>query len=112
MVGVNANVAILTVQTILDHKHIDTTLGYARLYDSTVAADCYRAMAQIECRLALEEDVAVPLPGAGQLLALVDSLRTGTLGEAQAETVRVLRAGILTLAERDTVAIDAARLSG
>ena len=35
----NAGAPILTVQTVLGHKHIDTTLGYARLYDGTVAAD-------------------------------------------------------------------------
>ncbi|MEI2698740.1 MAG: site-specific integrase [Microthrixaceae bacterium] len=32
----NAGAPILTVQTLLGHKHIDTTLGYARLYDGTV----------------------------------------------------------------------------
>ncbi|MCL7455369.1 MAG: tyrosine-type recombinase/integrase, partial [Anaerolineae bacterium] len=46
----NAGAPILTVQTILGHKFIDTTLGYARLYDGTVAADYYRAMAEIEGR--------------------------------------------------------------
>jgi len=35
----NAGAPILTVQTLLGHKHIDTTLSYARLYDGTVAAD-------------------------------------------------------------------------
>jgi hypothetical protein len=37
----------------------------------------------------------------GQLLALIDSLREGTLNEAQTETIRQLRAGILALAERE-----------
>jgi len=32
----NAGAPILTVQAILGHKHINTTLGYARLYDGTV----------------------------------------------------------------------------
>ncbi len=36
---INAGAPILTVQAILGHKHIDTTLGYTRLYDATVAAD-------------------------------------------------------------------------
>ena len=40
----NAGAPILTVQAILGHKHIDTTLAYARLYDGTVAADCCRAI--------------------------------------------------------------------
>jgi len=29
---------------LLGHEKVDTTLGYARLYDGTVAADYYRAM--------------------------------------------------------------------
>jgi hypothetical protein len=33
-------------------------------------------------------------------LALVDALRSGALNEAQQETVHVLRAGIVVLAER------------
>jgi hypothetical protein len=33
-------------------------------------------------------------------LALVDTLRNGTLNETQQEAVRVLRAGIVALAER------------
>ncbi|MBN1139991.1 MAG: site-specific integrase [Anaerolineae bacterium] len=44
----NAGAPVLTVQSILGHKFIDTTLGYARLYDGTVDADYYRAMAEIE----------------------------------------------------------------
>jgi integrase/recombinase XerD len=100
----NAGAPILTVQTILGHKWIDTTLGYARLYDGTVAADYYRAMNQIEARMELTGSTAPddpPLTG-GQLLALVDALRAGTLNDAQRETVRALRQGILALVERET----------
>lgn len=96
----NAGAPILTVQTILGHKYIDTTLGYARLYDGTVAADYYRAMAEIERRLELQKDSDTPLPDSGQLLALVDALRDGTLNENQRETVQALRDGILALVER------------
>ena len=39
-------------------------------------------------------------------LALVDSLHEGTLNEAQAETVRQLRAGILALTERESTIQD------
>jgi hypothetical protein len=69
-----------------------------------VAADYYGAMAVIERRLALPEDrIAAPLE-IGQLIALVDSLRTGALNAAQSEAVRQLRAGIAALAEREVVA--------
>ncbi|MBU0495117.1 MAG: hypothetical protein KKB13_25010 [Chloroflexi bacterium] len=94
----------VTVQTILGHKHIDTTLGYARLYDGTphralrVAADYYRAMREVESRMALDESTVDP-PSSGELLALVDALNSGTLNEAQRETVQMLRAAILTLEE-------------
>ncbi len=56
-------------------------------------------MAQVESRLALQEGAAAMPPTSGQLLALVDSLRSGTLNDAQQETVQALRAGILTLAQ-------------
>jgi site-specific recombinase XerD len=44
----NARASVLTVQALLGHKHVDTTLRYARLYDSTVATDYERAMSRIE----------------------------------------------------------------
>jgi hypothetical protein len=42
----------------------------------------------------------------GDALALVDSLREGTLNEAQTETVRQLRTGILALAEWESIIQD------
>ena len=98
----NAGAPVLTVQTILGHKWVDTTLGYARLYDGTVAADYYGAMAVIEPRLTLPEDARAEPPGTGQLLALVNSLHQGTLNEIQTEAIRRLRAGILALTERES----------
>lgn len=94
----NAGAPVLTVQTILGHRHIDTTLGYARLYDGTVAADYYRAMAQVEARFGLAEPA--PPAHAGELLVLLDGLRAGTLNPAQAETLGRLRLGLLALAEQ------------
>jgi hypothetical protein len=96
----NAGAPILTVQTILGHKFIDTTLRYARLYDGTLAADYYRAMDQVECSLALAEGANDMPPTGGQLLALVDALRDGTLNESQRETVQALRDGILALVKQ------------
>jgi integrase len=94
----NAGAPVLSVQMLLGHTRVDTTLGYARLYDGTVAADYYRALAFVERQMALPEDrLASPL-GIGQLVALVDSLRDGTLNPDQLETVQQLRNGILALA--------------
>jgi hypothetical protein len=79
------------------------------LYDGTVAADYYRAMLQVERQLKLPEDaVAEPLTS-GQLLALVDTLRNGTLNESQQETVRALRAGLLALTESNSTPLDTER---
>jgi hypothetical protein len=96
----NAGAPVLTVRAILGHKHVDTTLGYARLYGGPVAADYYRAMAQIERRLSLPEDSPAQPPSHGQLLALVDALRHGALNEQQVEVLGALRAGITALAEQ------------
>ncbi|GAB4578184.1 MAG: hypothetical protein Fur0022_09180 [Anaerolineales bacterium] len=98
----NAGAPVLAVQTILGHKHVDTTLGYARLYDGTVAADYYRAMTQVERQLALPGDPAPAPPHPNELVALVDALRNGTLNDAQTDTLYALRTGLLALAERET----------
>jgi site-specific recombinase XerD len=44
----NAGASILTVQRLLGHERVDTTLRYTRLYDSTVAGDYHRAMSKVE----------------------------------------------------------------
>jgi site-specific recombinase XerD len=44
----NAGTPILTVQRILGHQRVETTLRYARLYDCTIARDYGRAMAEVE----------------------------------------------------------------
>ena len=95
----NAGAPVLTVQLILGHKKIDTTLGYARLYDGTAAADYYRAMMQIESHLNLADEAPAAPPSHGELVALLDSLRGGTLNQTQVETLQTLRSGILALAE-------------
>jgi integrase len=93
----NAGAPVLTVQAILGHQHVDTTLGYARLYDGTVAADYYRAMREVERRFGGPEDPARPPLSSGHLLALVDSLSGGTLNERQRGLVQALRDGIRAL---------------
>lgn len=94
----NAGAPVLTVQALLGHRHIDTTLGYARLYDATVAADYYRAMGMVEGQLQLAPVPQQTVVGAGQLVSLVDALSAGTLNASQREVVAILRSGILTLA--------------
>jgi hypothetical protein len=101
---------------ILGHKQIDTTLGYARLYDGTLAADYYSAMNKVERQFALPEDNAKEPPKIGELIALADALRNGSLNPAQTEIVRALREGLGLLedvkvqaAPLDTVAVHVPR---
>lgn len=96
----NAGAPILTVQALLGHKQIDTTLAYARLYDGTVAADYYRAMGTVEQRLQLADTPTPPPMPPAQLVALVDALGIGTLNDDQRELAHTLRQGILALGEQ------------
>ena len=75
------------------------TLGYARLYDGTLAADYFSAMHQVERQLALPEDAAKEALSIGELIALTDALRNGALNPQQAELVRALREGLGLLEE-------------
>jgi integrase/recombinase XerD len=44
----NEKVPVVSIQKILGHQRVETTMGYARLYDATVAEDYFRAMEWIE----------------------------------------------------------------
>lgn len=56
----NAGASVLTGQALLGHKHVDTTMRYARVYDSTVAADCERAAGDIEGEDAINRQAPPP----------------------------------------------------
>ena len=60
-------------------------------------------MAFVEQRLSLPEDRLAKPPQIGQLVALVDALRGGTLNPAQIETLRALRVGLVALSEQLTM---------
>jgi hypothetical protein len=101
----NAGAPALSVQSLLGHERLDTTLGYARLYDGTIAADYYRAMSQVERWFYLPESRQSPCYTPSELVALVDSLGSGTLNEHQRETVQTLRKGILSLAKIEEIKV-------
>ena len=93
----NAGAPVVSVQALLGHEKVDTTLGYARLYDGTVAADYYRAVGQIE-RLLVQSDAKKALAIVpATLIAMVNSLGNGSLNQTQRETLQSLRDGILSL---------------
>lgn len=94
----NAGMPIVTVKLILGHKYVDTTLGYARVYDGTLAADYTRAMRSIEAQMNLGGEAELPAPTPAELVALVDALRTGgALNEQQLNTLSAVRAGLVRL---------------
>lgn len=56
----NAGAPVLTVQALLGHKHVDTTMRYARVYDGRVAADYAQATNdQVSSRLTCTESQPV-----------------------------------------------------
>ncbi len=95
----NAGAPILAVQAILGHEHVDTTLGYARLYDETVAEEYYQAIDQAERSLNLPA-ASLSSPVLSRLLTLLDSLGQKALDESHVETIAVLRAEILALTDQ------------
>ncbi|MFC1936706.1 hypothetical protein ACFLYP_03470 [Chloroflexota bacterium] len=85
---------MLTVQAILGHQHIDTTMKYARLYDGTVAADYFKAMGQIE-----GTGLGQPVEVAG----LLEALEGGQLSQEQALALEELRQRLLPLLSENYV---------
>ncbi len=83
----NAGCKVTTIQKLLGHRKIDSTLIYARVHDETVASDYYSAMARIEKSLEIPakmKDVKEPtsedtLPRV-QLLVMIDQLAVPQLG--------------------------------
>ncbi|MDX1417679.1 MAG: tyrosine-type recombinase/integrase [Candidatus Promineifilaceae bacterium] len=107
---VNAGCKITTIQALLGHRRLNSTMTYARVHDQTVAQDYFSAMAVIEERLdqhtlespdqtaaANEPDGLLSQSGNGQLLALVDALETKELDADQSRLLRELRKEILAL---------------
>ncbi len=88
-----------SIQKLLGHERLNSTMIYARVHDRTVAKDYYAAMADIEKQLDLQPGATTP-GNPNHLLALVDALQAGTLDDTQRETVHALRTGILALAEQ------------
>jgi hypothetical protein len=58
-------------------------------------------MHEIESRFGSQDGPSDATPALGQMLALIDVVRSGTLNQAQQEAVWALRTGILELMERD-----------
>jgi site-specific recombinase XerD len=78
----NAGCHVTSIQKLLGHRRLNSTMGYARVHEHTVAADYYAAMAQIEKSLNASPGASqAPLTGESattdernQLLVLLDRL--------------------------------------
>ncbi len=75
----NAGCPVTSIQKVLGHKKLNTTMAYAHAHDKTVEEDYFAAMSRIETRLSLTpkpkpEGQPVEEPDRNQLLALADQL--------------------------------------
>lgn len=92
----NAGCRVTSIQKLLGHRRLNSTMIYARIHDRTVARDYYAAMTGIEARLDLFPEGEPPAPT--QLLSLIDRLRAEPLTERQQEVVEALHSFIVSLA--------------
>jgi site-specific recombinase XerD len=99
----NAGAPVVSVQALLGHEKVDTTLNYARLYDGTIAADYYRAISKVEQLFIMSGGEHTATSGHFQWIAMLDSLDDGTLKEHQHRMVQALRDGILSYAMRVSI---------
>jgi integrase len=90
----NAGCRITSIQKLLGHRSLDSTLIYARVHDQTLAADYYAAMTRIEKSLNLSADAGEPVSTLkhAQALDLVNRLAEPQLGlEMRLDLVTQLR---------------------
>jgi site-specific recombinase XerD len=83
----NAGCRITSIQKLLGHQRLNSTMTYARMHDQTAADDYYAAMAHIEARLQLGPPAPEPTHPIGeservQLLKLVTCLAEPDLSTA------------------------------
>jgi site-specific recombinase XerD len=106
---VNAGCRITTIQALLGHAHLNTTMTYARVHDRTAADDYSAAMAVVEQRLApylhpsaSAEAAASERDASGfdpqHLLHLADTLQAEPLSAAQHAALDELRHALAALA--------------
>ncbi len=53
----NAGCRITSIQKLMGHRELTSTMVYAKAHDQNVSADYYAAMARIETRLELDKGV-------------------------------------------------------
>jgi integrase len=111
---VNAGCRITTIQALLGHQHLNTTMTYARVHDHTVVEDYYSAMETIEDGLeqlpqqhsyaASHSDGLAASDSEhsnGHLIELVNSLADTDLNTNQVQLVSQLRREVLDICCRN-----------
>ena len=105
---VNAGCKITTIQALLGHSRLNSTMIYARVHDQTVAKDYYDAMTTIEAKLATHLPTPSEPPLEAQLdtnrttanlLTLLTTLQDEPLTTSQQATIHQLQCGLLSLAD-------------
>ncbi len=108
---VNTGCRITTIQALMGHKRLSTTLVYAEVHNHTVAEDYYTAMAKVE--QSLEGYLRKPQAekpaenghdsgangNAAHLLSLVTALQVELLPESQQVLVMELKRGLKAMAK-------------
>ena len=86
---INAGAKITTIQALLGHKRLNTTMVYARVHDQTVMEDYFRAMEEIEGeRSAWLNRLSTSRTAA----ALLDKMEYAGLSDEQRQILAELRA--------------------
>jgi hypothetical protein len=98
---------VTSIQKLLGHKRLESTIVYARVYDRTVADDYYAAMAKIEGSLATPgtdaapvDDHVIPDDERAYLLDLTNRLAEPQLSvQHRLELVESMRGVLVTIAK-------------
>jgi hypothetical protein len=86
--GVNAGADITTIQALLGHSRLNTTMIYARVHDKTVMVDYFRAMAEIEGG---QKAVLPQTPDTENVSSLLNEMEESGLSDQQQQILAELR---------------------
>jgi hypothetical protein len=85
---VNAGADITTIQALLGHSRLNTTMIYARVHDKTVMADYFRAMEEIEGG---QTDVFSQKSDPENVYSLLNEMEESGLSDQQQQILAELR---------------------
>ena len=85
---VNAGAKITTIQALLGHVRLNTTMTYARVHDKVVIQDFFQAMEKIEGE---QSAILEPKPATEKAIALLEKLEQNNLTDQQQKILAKLR---------------------